>query len=118
MPETRKSNKALLRENEKLRKRGSELMSSFSFKRGGTKVQLFQIALVLEEAREAIVVVQDNQHKYVNKRVTEIHGLFQRRTSQHASQQKQSTPQDLPKVISKNKKRMEGHVVKYNYRGA
>lgn len=115
MTEKRKSDEKLVRKNKNLRKGLTELISSFSPPKIKPKIQLFQIALVLEEAQEAITVVQDLQHKYVNKRVTEITGYTHEELRDKPIRET-IHPRDLRKVIIQNKKRMEGQVVKYNYR--
>ena len=115
MDEKHKSDGKLIRKDKNQRKPITELMSSISPTKVQPKIQLFQIALVLEEAQEAISVIQDLQHKYANKRVTEITGYTQEEL--HDKPIRETIhPRDLRKVISQNKKRLEGQVVKYTYR--
>jgi len=73
------------------------------------------VGLLLDEVQEAIVVIQDELHKYVNKKAAEIDGYTVE--EMHNKPIKETIyPDDYRKVVLNNKKRLKGQAVKYRYR--
>ena len=106
----------LIKEIEQLRKQVRELMSlkSGSVTDEDHAVPL-PIELILEKAQEAIVVIQDGRHKYVNKKAAENGGYS---IDELLDKPIEETihPDDYDKVIRANDARLKGNTVKYKYR--
>jgi len=75
----------------------------------------FPIELILEKAQEAIVVIQNGRHKYVNKRAAEITGYsVEEMRNKHLKDTIHR--EDYDKVISSNMARLRGNALKYRHR--
>lgn len=114
-----KTKKDLIGEIEVLmrRLRDFELIQAF-LKDGNTaNIPIQYVASILDNAQEAIIVLQDEVHKYVNKRASEIGGRsIEELIGKHIRET--THPDDYPLTFKRYNEKLQGKSVKkYRYRG-
>ncbi len=114
-----KTEKELIEENEELKRRIRELEGNLDLSGNSERqdIPARYLGLMLDNAQEAIVVHQDQMHRYVNRKAAEIYRYT-------VDEMKSKTirevihPDDYEKVIANYKRRVKGEQVeKYRYRG-
>ena len=109
----------LYKENELLKQQISQLTSTqvLSSEKEDLDLQVKHIGLMSENAQEAIVVLQDEKHKYVNKKAAEIDG-YPIEELIGKPLKEVIHPDDYCMLSQNHHKRLRGESVdKYRYRG-